>query len=108
MVDVAAREPDEDLHYIRAHSLPIDDALVVDMSHEEDRVLGAHTDHANSVLGMADESWWARILDGDHSPSRTSSAAPEAVVEGNAYGMPRCQCCYTHRSRTSSASAGLC
>ncbi len=55
MVDAAAREHGEAPRGTRAHSLPVDDGLVVGMSHEGDHDRGARTDLSQPAVGTADE-----------------------------------------------------
>jgi len=105
MVDAAAREHGVAPRGTRAHSLPVDDGLVVGMSHEGDHDRGARTDLSQPAVGTADEDCWARIPEIDHCPWRTFSAALEEAVEGNDCGTLSY---YSHPSRTSFASAGLC
>jgi len=105
MVDAAVGEHGEAPHGTRAHSLPVDDGLVGGMSHEGDHGRDARTDLSRPAVGTAGEDWSARSPEIDHCPCRTFSAALEEAVEGNDRGTLSY---YSHPSRTSSASAGLC
>ncbi len=105
MVDAAAQEHGEAPRGTRAHFLLVGDGLVGGMSHEGDHDLGARTDLSQPAVGTADGDWQARIPEIDHCPWRTFSAALEEVVEGSDCGTLSC---YSHPSRTSSASADSC